>query len=75
MIPERIGTITERIGNLFRVYDSGLIDTPAYTKELRALQDEFLSPEIIAPKVLEEPSEILSWLARGCREWERKSNN
>ena len=44
MIPERIGAITERIGNLLTVYDSGLIDTLTYTKELRALQDEFLSP-------------------------------
>ena len=47
MILERIGAITERIGNLLRVYDSGLIDAATYTKELRALQDEFLSPESI----------------------------
>ena len=43
--------LTERICDLLRIYDSGLIDTPTYIKRLRVLQDEFLSPEVIGPEL------------------------
>jgi len=43
MIPQRLSDMTERIWNLLRTYDSGLIDSKRYTRELRALQNEFLS--------------------------------
>lgn len=35
--------MTRRIANLIRVHESGQIDDRVYLKELKALQDEFLS--------------------------------
>jgi len=60
MILKQVGTMTERIVRLIKIHDCGLIDAATYTKELRALQDEFLSPEVIGPETLEEVSGIVA---------------
>ncbi len=43
MISKSMPSMTERITNLIRVHESGQIDDHVYTRELRILQEEFLT--------------------------------
>ena len=52
MISKPMSTMTGRIANLIRVHESGQIDDAVYSRELKALQDEFLSPEPLNPEPL-----------------------
>lgn len=51
MISKPVDNMTRRIGNLIRVHESGQIDDRVYSRELRALQDEFLSDPEPEPDV------------------------
>jgi len=55
MIPPAIDTVTHRIGNLIRVHESGQIDDRVYTRELRAIQDEYLTQPLNRKPVNPEP--------------------
>lgn len=44
VVPFPISTVTQRICNLFRVHNYGQIDDETFTRELRVIQNEFLSP-------------------------------
>jgi len=52
MIPQSMQTMTRRIANLIRVHESGQIDDSVYSRELKALQDEFLTREPLNPEPL-----------------------
>jgi len=60
-IPAPLDTMTQRIANLIRVHESGQIDDTVYSRELKRLQDEFLSqPQSSSVKILKPDTRHLT---------------